>query len=1562
METSKHIFIYSWTISLFPETIIYGWGRDIKGRQCVVRVPDFYPWIYILLPRLNGIDWSDKKVIRRFVYWLDSKLPDNCIDGVEYSADLHDLYHYARLDSLKIFFKDANNGGDWTRPATECIADCSKLFTRYVKVEGFPLASYRCAEKRLDSRKEVTLMIQFLSSTGVPMAGWVEFVGVKSINKFSRDTEEWTVTADTIKRWSPPKVEIPDPLILSFDCEMETDDSKYTRFPKAMLRNDRIVQISAIFTKISRPEKNWNKYLLTLYGEKCNDIEGATVLRFRTEKQLLLGFAKLIKEKQPDIRVGHNSFEFDEPYITERCAIVLGIWARWSKLTSRLLYTPTTNENYEWQSGAFGKKELKPWDIPGCLALDTRQVMTREFPGNSSYALGSLAEEYLGESKDPVKPKQIFEWFANQIHVTRIGRYCIKDSVLPLKLIQTLALWDTIIQMADTFRLPILWLYTRGQQLKFRSQLSEECQKYGIIITTKPKPSEGFEGAVVQAAIPGRHLWVLTFDFTSLYPTAIIAYNIDFTTWIRPEKLEIMIAKRPNDIHVIEFDSHVGCKHYPRKNAALRWSYDRTFKGVWREPKSNGKIIYYSAKPNYSKTVFPWLSNDKVWEVRQLGAPDPDFKPANPGKLKDITHNQNVVDILLDNSSADKVWSVINKYSKPPDKKKTAVCGHFKHGFWKQHIRQGVVPRMLVRALKSRTETKNEIKNVYAKLKESIENGEDQSVITGLKKLLISLDKRQLSKKTSSNSMYGTYGTKTSDTPFIEGAACTTAIGRQAIQKAIDFIKDMYPDMELVYGDSVTRDTPVMVKDTDNLVYIVPIEKLYWFVETYWTKYPGFKANDSLRTNKQKLDINNNLKVWARGRWALLKRVIRHKVDKKIYRVQTGNSCVDVTEDHSLLRSDGTKVKPKNIKFGENLLTSFPTKFRDTYIIRENKENLRTRVCRTCQKEKILKEEFHKRYDDYTHKCKECAKTNTIRAPKYVSEAQYFREKKVTPDLAWVWGFFMADGSCGIYEYNGVVRIKYSWAINNSNLEYLEEAKVKLEKEEPEFGFKILDTLKSSGVYKLVPQGRIKLITIKYRELMYLDNAKIVPVSILNGPYKVRKAFFEGYYVGDGCKKKDHPSVADYHTFGGKGQLSCQHLYYLAKSIGYENLYINEHSKKPDFYKICIRKTAIPRNDVRKIRVLYEHYNDYVYDLETKDGTFHAGLGGLILKNTDSCLLRLPSIPVKDIFTTAKHIESKVNVLFPKPMFLEYEKLYKVFFQLTQKRYDGDIVDKDLKFERCDRKGTAMKRRDACGMMKEVYGRILERAKRGRNFNGAKRLLARYFELLANDKIPLEMLTLSSSLKPIKKNENLPQLAVAKKRRARGEVVMEGTRISWILLDNRETSQYLQAEDPEYYTENREILGLRLDKRTYAKKKLANQLDQLFEVGWGHKGVASNLVNEYFPLKRKIGGKRVSSLGITLVKKTALEERWKQVTKLRNARNRHRKYLEGKQTELGNEKVFKMAWKIMENTDKLLVELIEQANKGDTCLSVTWNRSYEGSLKVIDQLGKAVREVKQTMY
>ena len=49
-------------------------------------------------------------------------------------------------------------------------------------------------------------------------------------------------------------------------------------------------------------------------------------------------------------------------------------------------------------------------------------------------------------------------------------------------------------------------------------------------------------------------------------------------------------------------------------------------------------------------------------------------------------------------------------------------------------------------------------------------------------------------------------------------------------------------------------------------------------------------------------------------------RFIRHKCCKKIYRIVTESGFVDVTEDHSLLNSDGKKISPKDVSIGDELL------------------------------------------------------------------------------------------------------------------------------------------------------------------------------------------------------------------------------------------------------------------------------------------------------------------------------------------------------------------------------------------------------------------------------------------------------------------------------------------------------------------------------------------------------------------------------------------------------------------------------------------------------------------
>ena len=73
---------------------------------------------------------------------------------------------------------------------------------------------------------------------------------------------------------------------------------------------------------------------------------------------------------------------------------------------------------------------------------------------------------------------------------------------------------------------------------------------------------------------------------------------------------------------------------------------------------------------------------------------------------------------------------------------------------------------------------------------------------------------------------------------------------------------------------------------------------------------------------------------------------------------------------------------------------------------------------------------------------------------------------------AFIFGFFYGDGSCG--KYNCSSGLKYSWALNNNSIEnclILQSLLNEIYKDE----FKILDTIDSSGVYKIVPTKHVKI-------------------------------------------------------------------------------------------------------------------------------------------------------------------------------------------------------------------------------------------------------------------------------------------------------------------------------------------------------------------------------------------------------------------------------------------------------------------------------------------------------
>src|SRR5205085_4751163 len=71
---------------------------------------------------------------------------------------------------------------------------------------------------------------------------------------------------------------------------------------------------------------------------------------------------------------------------------------------------------------------------------------------------------------------------------------------------------------------------------------------------------EKSQGAVVIEANPGDYENVVCYDFESLYPTTLIAFNICYTTLLEDDD-----PVPDEECHVIAWGDHIGCEHDPLK-------------------------------------------------------------------------------------------------------------------------------------------------------------------------------------------------------------------------------------------------------------------------------------------------------------------------------------------------------------------------------------------------------------------------------------------------------------------------------------------------------------------------------------------------------------------------------------------------------------------------------------------------------------------------------------------------------------------------------------------------------------------------------------------------------------------------------------------------------------------------------------------------------------------------------------------------------------------------------------------------------------------------------------
>ena len=302
-------------------------------------------------------------------------------------------------------------------------------------------------------------------------------------------------------------------------------------FPR--LLGDAVIQIGTTFHVYGQQDV-CARHIVTLGS--CAPIEGAVVVACETEKELLLEWTKLIAATDPDILTGWNIVGFDMAYLHDR-AVELGCEGEFSKL-GRLKRTSCKFKEATLSSSALGDNTLRYFDMEGRVIIDLMKVVQRNHRLDT-YKLDNVAETFLGEHKNDVSPGDIFRLQQGDADDRRtIAEYCLQDCALVNRLLIKLETIANEVGMASVCRVPLSFIFLRGQGIKVYSLVLKECQDQGFCVPTRVvedlRSDDGYEGAIVLEPQTGMYVEevVAVQDYASLYPSSIIAENLSHDTLV----------------------------------------------------------------------------------------------------------------------------------------------------------------------------------------------------------------------------------------------------------------------------------------------------------------------------------------------------------------------------------------------------------------------------------------------------------------------------------------------------------------------------------------------------------------------------------------------------------------------------------------------------------------------------------------------------------------------------------------------------------------------------------------------------------------------------------------------------------------------------------------------------------------------------------------------------------------------------------------------------------------------------------------------------------------------
>ncbi len=313
--------------------------------------------------------------------------------------------------------------------------------------------------------------------------------------------------------------------IIAFDCEMATLGG----YGMPSAKKDPIIIIAVAYNEE-------NEVKTKLFVMNAEEYES------RDDEKVLRDFLDFVEHFQPDVIVGYNSDGFDWQYIKER-----------ARLHGIRLSVGADGSTVQYEKGG----ALPGVNITGRLNVDLFKLAKRDLDSVKVKTLENVAE-FLGvmrkNERVNLSPREINDcWIDSSPSSSareRLYEYARADAVSTLGVAEKML--PLQIELSKMIGYPLDELAKMGRGRQVEAFLTAEAFKKDELVPPKKGAEKTFEGGFVLPPEKGLHEDVISLDFSSMYPTIMISFNISPDTFVESKETEEELYIAPEVGHAFK--------------------------------------------------------------------------------------------------------------------------------------------------------------------------------------------------------------------------------------------------------------------------------------------------------------------------------------------------------------------------------------------------------------------------------------------------------------------------------------------------------------------------------------------------------------------------------------------------------------------------------------------------------------------------------------------------------------------------------------------------------------------------------------------------------------------------------------------------------------------------------------------------------------------------------------------------------------------------------------------------------------------------------------------------